>query len=157
MPSNSYQRGGLQLPAAGSRGPQRPGLPPRLHGSSSRVLTATPKPAGSPEGARGAEPPTAAHTPAGSRRRLCPGDRGRALPPGPSSNMSPNLPPRVRAARQCLMDSSRRRRRRGRPPAARQPPVRAALLELGCPRHRLGQWVPPSRDPELPKNSGSAL
>lgn len=42
------------------------------------------------------------------------------FPPGPSSsNMSPNLPRRVRAAGQHPMDSSRRP---GRPPAARHPP-----------------------------------
>ncbi|KAM7316405.1 hypothetical protein ACRRTK_024136 [Alexandromys fortis] len=39
--------------------------------------------------------------------------------------MSPNLQPRVRAARQRPMDS---RRRRGRPPTARQPPDWCSLL-----------------------------
>lgn len=125
----------------------RPGCPSRL----------PPEPAGSPEGAPGAEPPAAAHTPAGSRPPALPGrPRPRASPPGPSSNMSPNLPPRVRAARQSLMDSSRRR---GRPPAARQPPgkSRPPGARPSCPRHRLGQWVPPSRSPVLPKYPGIVL
>lgn len=78
------------------------------------------KPAGSPEGARGAEPPRRGSHSCGESLACSAGATAAAwFPPGPSSNMSPNLTPRVRAARQRPMDSSRRP---GRPPAARQPP-----------------------------------
>lgn len=98
----------------------RSGLGSRRDSTAARPrsrLRPLPEPAGSPEGAPGAEPPAASHTPAGSRppaSTLVP-----SFLPDPSSNMSPNLPRMVSAAGQRRMDSSHSP---GRPPAVRHPP-----------------------------------
>lgn len=110
----------------------RSGLGSRRDSTAARPrsrLRPLPEPAGSPEGAPGAEPPAASHTPAGSRppaSTLVP-----SFLPDPSSNMSPNLPRMVSAAGQRRMDSSHSP---GRPPAVRHPPGKSHPAGAGAAR-----------------------